>query len=292
MKSIAGLVGIYEKSLSPFRTWQEAFTSAALSGFDFFEMSLDESAERMSRLEWSGAERVKVRRASESAGVTIGALALSAHRAFPMGSVDRWRRRRSLELARQAVDLAADLGAPIVQLAGYFTFYEEDHPDARRLFIDGLAVTAEHAKERGVRLSIENVDGNDVINLEQAISLIEDSGTRDTTGLYVDVGNLAGNGFDIIEQLKLGWPMVDAIQLKDTRRAEFRRVPFGEGLVPWGDVFAFLRQRLYSGPVSIEMWNDDGDPTLARNALNWLKAHGLSEILETSAEVRANSALA
>lgn len=276
MKSIAGLVGIYEKGLPEFATWEETFTLAASSGYDFFEMSIDESVDRISRLEWSEVDRAKVRRASESAGVIVGALTLSAHRAYPMGSAEPERRQRSLELARQAVDLAADVDAPLVQLAGYFTFYENDHMDARSLFLAGLAKTAEHAQERGVRLALENVDGNNLVNLGQAMSLIHDSDTGATAGLYVDVGNLVANGYDAIDQLRQAWPMVEAIQLKDARPGQFRRVSFGEGEVPWLEVFNLLRDKKYDGPLSVEMWNDTGDSDLAREALEWLGSHGLA----------------
>lgn len=278
--ALAGLVGIYEKSLPEANgsDFSELFDLAARSGYGFFELSIDESAERLDRLTWSADQRSRLADASRSAGLPIGTICLSAHRAHPMGSADPNRRAKSLELAAQAVRLAADLGAPLVQLAGYFTFYEPRHPGSRQHFLEGLAATADLARALGVRLSIENVDGHDVTTVDQAIALVRDSSTEDVTGLYVDVGNNIGNGHDPVHELTKAWKFVDVIQLKDARRGEFRRVPFGEGQVPWKRLFRFLSDRHFDGPVSVEMWNDDGDPDLARNALGYLRGEGLDAL--------------
>lgn len=279
-RPLAGLVGIYEKSLPEANGngngWSKLLDLAVESGYDFLELSVDESAERIGRLDWNPTQRSRLLAEASRAGMPIGTICLSAHRAYPMGSADPDRRARSLDLAAKAVRLAADLEAPFVQLAGYFTFYEPNHRDSRKLFLEGLENTAQVARELGVRLSIENVDGKDVTNVDQARALVADSSCSDVVGLYVDVGNIVGNGYDLIQQLTRAWAAVDVIQLKDARHAEFRRVPFGEGEVSWRKLFKFLSSQQYTGPLSVEMWNDDGDRDLARNALAWLQGEGLT----------------
>ena len=107
----------------------------------------------------------------------------------------------------------------------------------------------------------------DVTSVEDGLALLDDiPGLR----LYVDVGNLVGNGHDVVDQLARALPFTYAVQLKDARAGEFRRVPFGEGEVPFTAVLAFLRDVGYTGPLSVEMWNDDDDPALADAALHWL----------------------
>ena len=46
-------LGIYEKALPPDHTWQERLMAVKEAGFDFLELSIDESDERQSR--WTGA---------------------------------------------------------------------------------------------------------------------------------------------------------------------------------------------------------------------------------------------
>lgn len=275
MRALRGLLGVYEKSLPVHEDWSATFESVASAGFEFFELSVDESAERMSRLDWPGRQRNAVRSAARAAGVQVGSIALSAHRGFPLGHIDAEVRARAIEIGVGAIDLAADLGASLVQVAGYFTFYGPRHRDARAYFLDGLMECAEHARKAERFLAIENVDGQDITSVQDALTLVRDGQLSDVVGLYVDVGNCVGNGLDPVGQLRSAASLTWAIQLKETRLGEFRRVRFGEGNVPWKRVFAQLNQQCYDGPLSIEMWNDDDDSNLASEALRYLRSVGL-----------------
>lgn len=50
-------IGIYEKALPKNITWQERLSLAKACGFEFIEMSIDESNDRLSRLNWTKSER-------------------------------------------------------------------------------------------------------------------------------------------------------------------------------------------------------------------------------------------
>ena len=54
-------IGIYEKALPYSGTWRERLAMAQEAGFDFVEMSVDESDERLARLDWSAGERAELR---------------------------------------------------------------------------------------------------------------------------------------------------------------------------------------------------------------------------------------
>lgn len=258
--------GIYEKAL-PSGPVADMAAAAARAGYDFLELAIDESPERQRRLRWTAVERAEVRAAAEHAGAPVTVLTLSAHRRFPWGSPDPSVRAVADELARDAIELAADLGAECVQLAGYFSFYDARADASRDWFVNGARRAAAQAAERGVLLAVENVDGVDVTSVDDGLALLDDV---PDLRLYVDVGNLAGNGHDVVAQLARALPFSYAIQLKDARPGEFRRIPFGDGCVPFADVLGFLRSAGYTGNLSVEMWNDDGDPDLAASALRWL----------------------
>jgi hypothetical protein len=53
-------LGIYEKALPKDLTWPERLVLAKSCGFDFVEMSVDETDERLSRLEWSTTQRASL----------------------------------------------------------------------------------------------------------------------------------------------------------------------------------------------------------------------------------------
>ena len=46
-------LGIYEKALPNDFTWLEKMQAAKQAGFDYIEISIDESDERLARLDWS-----------------------------------------------------------------------------------------------------------------------------------------------------------------------------------------------------------------------------------------------
>ena len=111
-------LGIYEKALAKDLSWPERLVLAKSCGFDFVEMSVDETDERLSRLDWSPAQRASLVTAMLETGVAIPSMCLSAHRRFPFGSRDETVRERAREIMSKAIRLARDLGIRTIQLAG------------------------------------------------------------------------------------------------------------------------------------------------------------------------------
>lgn len=52
-------LGLYEKAIKLDLTWEEKLTCAKESGFDFVEISIDETDEKLKRLNWTRDERLK-----------------------------------------------------------------------------------------------------------------------------------------------------------------------------------------------------------------------------------------
>ena len=46
-------VGLYEKALPKTLTWEEKLIATRQTGFDFLEISIDDTDERITRLDWS-----------------------------------------------------------------------------------------------------------------------------------------------------------------------------------------------------------------------------------------------
>lgn len=262
--------GVYEKALTEHHSWSATFNAAAEAGYDFYELSIDESRRRLARLHWTPSQRRCVRSAAHDAGVEVFTIALSAHRAAPLGSASSTIRRRSRALASKAIDLAVDLGATCVQLPGYFTYYEPTHPDARKRYIEGLHQAALQAAAHNIVLAVENVDGTDILSAADGLDLLRDTASP-ALSLYVDVGNYAANKLDVLHEVQTALPAAFAIQLKDARPGVFRRVPFGAGDVPFPALIKTLDTVGYARTLSIEMWNDDADASLAADALTWIR---------------------
>lgn len=79
-------LGIYEKALPAGECWLERLQLAKQLGFDFVEMSVDETDERLSRLDWRRDQRLALVSAIAETGVRVPSMCLSAHRRFRLAA--------------------------------------------------------------------------------------------------------------------------------------------------------------------------------------------------------------
>ena len=260
---VVARLGVYEKALGAC-DWRDLPDRARRAGYDFVEVSVDESPERLARLATRAEERRDVRYAADAAETPIDALVLSALRRWALGSPDALVRARAGGLVRQALVLASDLGARMVQVPGYFSFHDAAGPDGRARYVDGLRGAAALAGELGVHLAVENMDGTDVASLVEATAVVEEVDAP-WVGLQPDLGNLVAQGLDLLGEIGTGIAYYRGVHLKDALPGVYRRVPFGNGHVAFGVALAKLRSLGYPGPFTVEIWNDD-EATAARHA--------------------------
>jgi L-ribulose-5-phosphate 3-epimerase len=258
-------VGIYEKALPVQLSWEERLSYAAKAGYDFVEMSIDDSEERQSRLEWTSSTRLALRRSIENTGVPILTMGVSGHRKYPLGSASAQVRTRGLKILYQAIGLASDLGVRIIQLMGYDVFSETSNAESKAFFLEGLSQGASWASSAGVMLGLENVDVETVDSAEKALHFVREVNSP-WFNLFPDIGNMAAAGYDPVEQLRLTKNYLVGIHVKDALPGKVRGVPFGHGIVPFTEVFRLLNVLDLCGPLVVEMWSHldiTGDPLRA-----------------------------
>lgn len=127
-------------------------------GFDFIEISVDESDERLQRLDWSDDEIYRLRHLCEKYGLPLQSMCLSAHRRFPFGSEDPAIRQQAHDIMEKAINLAYKLGIRCIQLAGYDVYYEPQSPATHLRFIEGMKTATKMAERAGVMLGVEIMD--------------------------------------------------------------------------------------------------------------------------------------
>jgi L-ribulose-5-phosphate 3-epimerase len=248
-------VGLYEKALPAALSWEERLAAAGKAGYDFVEISIDESDERLGRLDWSAAQRNQMRRSIDNTGVTIMTMCLSGHRKYPLGSHDPQLRQRGQEILYKAIEFAGDIGLRAVQVMAYDVFYEPSDAETRDNFLQGLALGAQWAGQAGVMLGLENLDTPFVENLGDALAIVDEIGSP-WLHLYPDIGNLAAAGFYPPDELILAKGRVLGIHVKDALPKVIRGVPFEQGIVPFRETFAALAQTGFWGMLGVEMWGD------------------------------------
>ena len=259
------VVGIYEKALPKNISWIERLELAKELGFDFVEMSIDETDERLARLDWTDEEILEIFKAKLDTGVDIYSICLSGHRRFPFGSKDKETRDKALEIMQKAVDLASKLGVRNLQLAGYDVYYEDKTDASREFFIQNLKKAVNMAAAKQVMLSIEIMDDpfiNSLTKFKQIKSQIQSPWLQ----VYPDVGNLSAwpennSGYE----LELGIDNIVAVHLKDTINVtddfpgKFKEVPWGEGDVDFLGNLKTLKRLGYEGTFLMEMWSETTD---------------------------------
>lgn len=261
-------VAVYEKAFPESLSLSGKIEEAARIGFSAIEIAIDDDPDRRSRLSWGKAEADAILKSLETDKVFIQSITLSLHRIIPMGSSNDERRDSAIAIARQAINLASNLQIEIVQIAGYFATAEDHYEHSRQRFIAALSTLAPLAEEKGIVLAVENVDGEDVLSAADGISIIQEVNSP-AVRLYVDVGNYTANGLDAIAELKQALPYACAIQLKDSRPGEFRRVDFGTGDVPFAKLIEECIVDFATLPLSLEMWNDTTGSEPAEEAFQW-----------------------
>ena len=272
-------LGIYEKALPKMLSWPERLALAKSCGFDFVEMSVDESDERLSRLTWDKKQRTELVGAMLESGIAIPSMCLSAHRRFPFGSRDDAVRSRAREIMTQAIQLARDLGIRTIQLAGYDVYYEQQDEGTKQRFAEGLAWAVESAAAAQVMLAVEIMD-TPFMNSITKWKVWEQQIASPWFSVYPDVGNLTAWGNNVDDELRLGIDRIAAIHLKDTYpvtdtcAGQFRDVPFGDGCVDFVGLFKTLKKLNYRGSFLIEMWTEKASEPVMEiiQARQWIEA--------------------
>jgi L-ribulose-5-phosphate 3-epimerase len=253
----SNLFGLYEKALPAYLSWEERLSLAKYAGYDFLEISIDESDERMGRLDWSYEEKLEIINAIVKTGMPILTMCLSGNRRFPIGSKLEDVREKGIALIKKAIKFSIDIGVRVIQLAGYDEYYNESDEETAQNFMDAILACADYAAQYDVMLAFETMDTDHLDSIKKAMFYVEKVKSP-WLNIYPDIGNLSSRKVDIRSDFYAGRDHIVAIHVKDTRENEFRRVEFGEGVVDFVGFFRLLDEIQYKGPLVVEMWSDDG----------------------------------
>ena len=225
-------LGLYEKAMPNFLSIPQKLELTAKCGFDRMEISVDETDEKLARLDFSEKQIMEITLASRDAGVPISTMCLSGHRKYPFGSHDPAVVRRSLEIMEKAIIFGSAIGVKIIQLAGYDVYYEEHDTGTEARFSENLAKATEMAAAHGILLGFETMETPFMDTTEKARKYVKQIGSP-YLGVYPDIGNLKNAavlyGTDVVEDIHTGCGHIFAAHLKETRPGVYRDMTFGSG---------------------------------------------------------------
>ncbi len=228
------MLGVYEKAMPSDLAWEEKLLAAKEAGYDFVEISIDETDAKLSRLNMAGEERLKLQHLMIKTGMPIRTMCLSGHRKYPLGSSNPDTAARGMEIMEKAIRLAEDLGIRIIQLAGYDVYYEDSTYDTKKRFLKNLKKASEMAAAAGVVMGFETMENDFMNTVEKAMKYVALVGSP-YLNVYPDIGNITNAAKtyenDVLEDLELGRGKIVAMHMKETLPGKFREIPYGTGHV-------------------------------------------------------------
>lgn len=191
-------------------------------------------------------------------------------------------RARRIDFYRRCLDLARDLGAPLVSLwagvaPGGLTGDAGDGAEREVLWgrlVDGLRRTLDLADERGVALAFEPEPGMFVerpAGWRELRRRLGPDGPR--LGLTLDVGHLLCTGdLPVGDQIRALAPELVHVHLDDIRAGVHEHLPFGEGDLDLAGTLQALIEVGFRGMAAVELSRDSHrGPEAARQAMGSLR---------------------
>ena len=249
-------IGIYEKAMPDDLSWEEKLNLVQETGFDFLELSIDESDFRLSRLN-DLEEQNRILRAIKSTTVPIRSICLSAHRKYPLGSHEKEIQDYSLNIMEKTLSFAIKIGVQRIQLAGYDVYYEESDADTLQAFEENLIKCVTLASQHGIILGFETMETPFMNTVAKAMRYVNKVNSP-YLQVYPDLGNLYNgniNKTELLLDIEKGAGHYIAVHLKDTVPNVFRDLQFTEGNVDFKEgieVFYNYGVRIFN----CEIWDN------------------------------------
>lgn len=227
-------IGLYEKAMRNTLTWKEKLQCAKECGYDYLEISIDATEEKINRIYMDTEEKREIMEAIFDTGIPIGSMSVSALTKYALGDPDQAVRDRGMKIAEKSIQLSSALGVRTVMIPGYDIYYGESTIETKRYFLENIRKIAEIAEREGILVGFETMENNFMNTTGKAVQYVNmvDSAYLK---IYPDAGNITNaavaNRHDVCEDLSLGKGKLIALHLKETKPDVYREVPFLTGHV-------------------------------------------------------------
>lgn len=228
------LIGIYEKAIPEKYSILEMLQFAKEAGYDFFEISIDRTEEKIARLYQKDYQDI-ASKAIKQTEFPIQSLCLSALGTYTLGNDNKQIEVWAKDIFEKAVIFAEMLGIRIIQIPAY------DMPklgirtkDTDKRFLYNLQTEIRFAAAHGVLVALENME-NDYANTIKKCMRIINQVNSPYLQLYPDSGNImsaaSNDNINIIEDMYAGYGHYVGFHLKETKPDKFGGLFYGDGQV-------------------------------------------------------------
>lgn len=191
---------------------------------------------------------------STRTGITISSVAMGTMNNHPYKSDPR-----TDEWVSDTIDVARNLGAPVILLAFFHKGDLRNDDKGIREVIRKLKAVAPKAEKCGVTLGIESyLNGADHLRIMDAV------GSKNVK-VYMDFRNTADAGFDVLKELQvIGVENICELHMKENGAL------LGTGTLPWKEISDYLKDNNYYGDgwMQIESSNPEGADVVTNYTYN------------------------
>lgn len=250
-------IGLYEKAMRNTLSWEEKLRCAKNCGYDYVEMSIDATDEKIQRIFMEKKEKKQIVEAIFETGIPVGSMSVSALTKYALGDPSESVRQKAVEIAEKSLELAADLGVRTVMIPGYDIYYGKSTVETKRFFLENVKKVAETAEKKGILVGFETMENNFMNTTGKALHYVNMVNSP-YLKIYPDAGNITNaaveDQHDVCEDLSLGKGKLIALHLKETKPGIFREVPFLTGHVEFSRII-FTAWELGVRRYVTELWD-------------------------------------
>jgi D-psicose/D-tagatose/L-ribulose 3-epimerase len=188
-----------------------------------------------------------------------------------ISSEDATIRIQGVEYIKTCIDIAAELGSPLVSGPMYSAtgktrlLTPEEKKQQWSWAAENMKIVADYAAEKNIKLAVEPLNRfeTDFMNtVQQGLDFFE-LVDRDNVGFLLDTFHMNLEEKDIAEAIKLA-----GSKIFNFHSCENDRGTPGTGHIPWNEVFHALKEISYDGPVVIESFTTE-IKEIARAVSQW-----------------------
>lgn len=230
-------VGVYEKAFPESLTVQEMLVCAREAGYDFFEISIDRTDQRIGRL-YSPEFEDSLKSTDSQTMVPVYSMGLSAIGTYTLGSPDPAIVEKGMDIFYHAVDFSERTGIRIIQIPACDTPKfdpRDEETDAR--FIRNLKTAVEYAASHAVILGLENMENDYMDSVGKCMRILREVDSP-YLQLYPDSGNTTNAWKNdreaILHDMERGKGHYLAFHEKEVQPTRYGGLFYGDGHVDFG----------------------------------------------------------
>ena len=271
--------GIYEKAFPEELSIAEMLSTAKETGYDFFEINIDRTDKRISRL-YDEAFATKLKNDIETSNLQIESLGLSALSTYTLGHPDVGIEEKAIEIFCRAISFAKKLGIRIIQIPACDVPKNDISTEkTKEKLFNNLARLIEYASAHAILIGLENMENDFMNSVEKCLGLIQAIHSP-FFRLYSDSGNITNacrnEKNKIFQDMEKGRNLYIAFHFKEVQPNRFGGLFYGDG---WVD-FPSIAQKAWEMGIHryvMEYWYT-GNPAWKHDLINarllcdsWLK---------------------